>query len=393
MDQDVETSSRWTTIGSLRLFQPVGFVEAPAQDIPGKRPEAAFGMQASRAADRGTVSDDTVEISRDSDVLYDRAGNYRLFGGQSLEDVSEPAPESSGEGAVAARGIQASRAVIRGNFRDDTVEGSPASDVLYGGGGKDKLLGGLGQDTIFGGNDNDTVFGNDGNDLVYGGNGNDFLIGDTFENEQVEPGFDQGGDTIYGGAGDDQFYGRLDDDLLFGGVGRDYFKGGTGNDTNYGGSGNDHLQISNGNDSLFGGAGDDVLSDGLGSDDYFGGAGADFFVYEIADDVDRDEGGPTYDYGAGDDRMHGVSLNESDTIVFLIEYGAVVSDIVDDGTSTAFFLSNGEVVTLLGFTGEDFEGGLRFESVEAINALSQQRYGYDAVLLNDYNAVPYYDFP
>lgn len=289
-------------------------------------------------------------------------------------------------------GMLASTAAIRGTRGNDVLQGRRESDFVYGGDGDDKLSGGLGLDSIYGGDDDDTVFGNDGDDLVFGGNGNDFLVGDSFESEQVEPGFDQGRDTLYGGAGDDQFYGRLGNDLLFGGAGRDYFKGGTGEDTVYGGTGNDNLQISNGNDSLFGGAGDDVLTDGLGSDDYFGGAGADFFVDEIAEDVDRDEGGPTFAYGVGDDRMHGVSLAEGDTIVFLIEYGAVLSDVVDDGTSTAFVLSNGEVVTLVGFSGEDFEEGLRFDSVAAINALSHQRYGYDVVLLNDYYAVPYYDF-
>jgi hypothetical protein len=42
---------------------------------------------------------------------------------------------------------------------------------------------------------------------------------------------------------------------------------------------------------------------------------------------------------------------------------------------------DGETVTLKGFSGEDFEPGLRFDSEADINALSQRLFGYDAIIL------------
>lgn len=107
----------------------------------------------------------------------------------------------------------------------------------------------------------------------------------------------------------------------------------------------------------------------------------------ISDDVDRDEGGPIADYGVGNDRIFDFSLDEHDILeVNLALANAVtVSDIVDNGTDTELVLSYGEVITLTGFSGEDFEAGLRFDSVADINALSQQLYGHDAVLLTGFD--------
>jgi hypothetical protein len=56
-----------------------------------------------------------------------------------------------------------------------------------------------------------------------------------------------------------------------------------------------------------------------------------------------------------------------------------VTDVRDNGTSTRLTTSDGEVVTLQGFSGQDFENGLRFGSIAEINALSQDRFGYVAV--------------
>lgn len=278
--------------------------------------------------------------------------------------------------------FRASLDVITGTRGNDALGGGSADETLYGGNGDDGLAGGAGDDSAYGGHGNDTVFGNEGDDLVFGGLGSDLLVGDSFFDFNNPDAMDRGTDTIYGGSGDDRIYGRLDNDLLFGGAGSDLFVGGTGNDTIYGGAGDDRTQVSNGDDDLFGGAGDDTLTDGLGADDFTGGAGADSFVYRIADDVDRDEGGPTADYGVGNDRILDFALAHRDTVVIDLQMGSrvVISDVVDDGSSTAFVLSYGEVTTLTGFSGEDFVPGLRFDSLEDINAVSQLLYGYDAVL-------------
>lgn len=278
-------------------------------------------------------------------------------------------------------GQEVTIAAIRGTRGNDVLQGGSGDDVFYGGDGDDKLSGGLGQDRFYGGEGRDTAFGNEGDDLLFGGNGNDTLVGDAFVDGQSEPA--GGNDTIYAGGGDDQVLGVVGDDLLFGGVGNDFFIGGVGNDIIYGGANDDRTLVSNGDDDLFGGTGNDTLTDGLGADDFTGGAGSDSFVYLIADDVDRDQGGPTSSYGVGDDRIFDFSLADRDKLVINLDLGyqVVVSGVVDDGTSTAFVLSYGEVITLTGFSGEDFEGGLRFDSVDDVNALSQTLYGYDAVAL------------
>lgn len=284
--------------------------------------------------------------------------------------------------APASQNFRISPEIIRGTQGNDGLGGGSASETVYGGNGDDWLSGGAGHDSAYGGHGNDTVFGNEGDDLVFGGLGNDLLVGDSFFDFRNPDAIDRGTDTIYGGSGDDRIYGRLDNDLLFGGVGNDLFVGGTGDDTIYGGAGNDQTRPSNGDDVVFGGAGNDTLTDGLGADDFTGGAGADTFVYLIADDIDRDEGGPTADYGVGNDRVLDFNLAQRDTFVIDLQMGSrvVISDVVDDGTSTAFVLSYGEVITLTGFSGEDYQHGLRFDSVDDINSLSQSLYGYDAVI-------------
>ena len=283
--------------------------------------------------------------------------------------------------------VRTDPAPVRGTRGNDALDGGSGDHALYGGNGDDILYGRFGQDSLYGGRGQDSVFGNDGNDLVFGGIGNDLLVGDSLFDFTHPDQIDGGSDTVYGGAGDDRVLGRLADDHLFGGVGNDFFIGGTGNDVIFGGAGNDRNLVSNGDDDMFGGTGDDTLTDGLGADDFTGGAGADSFVYLIDDDVDRDEGGPTADYGVGDDRILDFSLAQRDTFVVNLSLAnnVVVSDIVDDGTSTAFMISYGEVITLVGFSGQDFKDGLRFDSVDDINALSQELYGYDAVRLEGFD--------
>jgi Ca2+-binding RTX toxin-like protein len=278
-------------------------------------------------------------------------------------------------------------ASLRGTRGNDALVGGVGADLIYGGGGDDIIYGGLGQDRIYGGNGHDTVFGSGGDDLLFGGRGNDLVVGDSFVDDLSPDEVDRGSDTLFGGAGDDRVLGRLENDLLFGGAGGDFFICGTGNDTIYGGAGNDRTLVSNGDDDLFGGAGNDTLTDGLGADDFTGGAGADSFLYLIDDDVDRDEGGPTAGYGVGDDRIFDFRLGDRDVVDINLSLAnnVTVADIVDSGTNTVFVLSYGEVITLIGFSGQNFEDGLRFDSVDDINALSQQMYGYDAVLLSGFD--------
>jgi Ca2+-binding RTX toxin-like protein len=328
--------------------------------------EGKFAMVRKEIVGKGWIWHDALGLDAVTNVIdtraIDRLGGW--FGDHGITVSADPAP-------------------IRGTRGNDALDGGSGNQLIYGGNGDDILYGRFEQDSLYGGRGDDRVFGNDGNDLVFGGFGNDLLVGDSLFDFLHPDQIDGGSDTVYGGAGDDRVYGRLNDDRLFGGVGNDLFIGGTGNDIIYGGAGNDRTLVSNGDDDMFGGNGDDILTDGLGADDFTGGAGADSFVYLIDDDVDRDEGGPTADYGVGDDRILDFSLAQRDTFVvdLSLANNVVVSDIVDDGVSTAFMISYGEVITLIGFSGQDLKDGLRFDSVDDVNALSQQLYGYDAVIL------------
>jgi Ca2+-binding RTX toxin-like protein len=328
--------------------------------------EGKFTMWRQATASAGWIWSDVLGQNALARV-FDTRADHRLDGWLGPESVT----------------VRTSPVPIRGTRGNDALDGGSGNHLLYGGNGDDILYGRFGQDSLYGGRGQDSVFGNDGDDLVFGGLGNDLLVGDSLFDFMNPDQIDGGRDTVFGGAGDDRVFGRLNDDHLFGGAGHDFFIGGTGNDVIYGGAGNDRNLVSNGDDDMFGGSGNDTLTDGLGADDFTGGAGADSFVYLISDDVDRDEGGPTADYGVGDDRILDFNLAQRDTFVIDLSLAnnVVVSDIVDDGTSTAFFISYGEVITLIGFSGQDFRGGLRFDSVDDINALSQQLYGYDAVVL------------
>jgi Ca2+-binding RTX toxin-like protein len=135
-------------------------------------------------------------------------------------------------------------AVIKGNFRDNYLNGTTAADVMYGYGGDDTFDAGGGDDRVYGGDGNDSLYFGRGNDIGSGDNGNDFLSG---------------------GDGNDRLFGNAGNDILY---------GGNGNDTLYGGAGP--------SDKLYGGAGSDRL---YGGGDMTGGAGRDYFIFDnVSDD-------------------------------------------------------------------------------------------------------------
>ncbi len=269
-----------------------------------------------------------------------------------------------------------------GGSGSDTFDGGAGNDVLYGGGGADLLQGGNGTDTAYGGSGDDRLEGGDDTDALYGGGGNDLLIGDAFFDLDPDGDLDVGNDRLYGGAGNDVARGGLGDDKIYGGSGADDLVGDGGNDSLYGGRDSDRLDGRHGDDRLDGGSGNDLLTDGAGADTFIGGDGADTFVYLRTEDLGRDDGGPVFPgYGVGDDTILDFDLEERDVLEFsLYEDRITVTDVDDDGQDTVFTISDGETLTLRGFSGEDFEPGLRFDSEADINALSQALFGYDAII-------------
>lgn len=261
-----------------------------------------------------------------------------------------------------------------------TVEGTNRPDQLSGGAGDDTIFGRGGADRITGGDGADTIQGNDGADVIFGSAGDDILLGDSFWDGADEATIERGDDQLYGGAGDDRLFGNLGDDLLSGGADDDYLDGRGGNDDLRGGGGDDTLLGLNGNDDLRGGAGDDLLDDGAGVDEFWGGSGADTFIISRREDLGRDEGGENFPgYGIGNDRIYDFDLAERDLLGFQF-IDESIAGVRDNGRDTIITISDGERVTLVGFSGQDFQNGLRFDSLADIEALSQARFGYDAIL-------------
>lgn len=105
---------------------------------------------------------------------------------------------------------------IRGNGRDNVINGSEGDDELRGKGGDDKIAGDLGNDMIYGGRGSDKLSGDGGDDVIRGGKQADVLSGH------------DGDDHLYGGKGADTLNGGVGNDNLYGGTGVDTFVYGLG---------------------------------------------------------------------------------------------------------------------------------------------------------------------
>ncbi|WP_143467494.1 Ig-like domain-containing protein [Leptolyngbya ohadii] len=84
---------------------------------------------------------------------------------------------------------------IRGNGGNDTLRGRGRNDRMDGGAGNDRLIGGGGRDLLLGGTGNDRLLGNGGDDILTGGAGNDIMNGgggrDMFTFNALNEGVDQ----------------------------------------------------------------------------------------------------------------------------------------------------------------------------------------------------------
>lgn len=202
---------------------------------------------------------------------------------------------------------------IIGKGGNDTLRGLGGNDFLLGDGGgdsgNDSLFGGAGNDVLDGGEFTDELTGGTGNDIYYVGPELDYVIelagegtdevrstsGDTLaanvENLTLIGDYNQSGtgnaldNVIQGNAFDNRLSGLDGGDTLRGAGGNDALDGGTGNDLMYGDAGSDELDGGLGNDLMYGGAGNDVLDGGIGNDSMYGGAGSD--IYYVGRTGDR----------------------------------------------------------------------------------------------------------
>ena len=184
---------------------------------------------------------------------------------------------------------------------------------LLGGNGDDALFGSAAAEVLRGGNGNDTANAGSGNDTLYGGNGNDAFIGGA------------GNDTLYGERGDD----RLD-----------------------GGTGNDRIEGGQGNDVLIGGAGDDVL---------VGGAGRDAFVFDTTLAIGHDA---ILDFERSDLLLTTTKLADANNDGRI---DLVAGELIIDANNSIDFMSNGQDLAALRYTGTVTVEGTSYFTYEAAN--------------------------
>ena len=287
---------------------------------------------------------------------------------------------------------------LRGNRKDNRLEGSDFDDTILGGRGNDTLIGKAGDDFLFGEEGDDSIDGGAGNDRIFGGSGTNTLNGGD-GNDEIFGGSD--GDLINGGSGDDTLLGSLGEDTINGGSdGYDTAEftdiGGliplsgdpdvvtvdgitltaTGekaydadleiapgsfetdtltnisrvvgtnfNDAMTGGIYADDFSGAQGDDLLIGGAGEDTLYGGQDDDTLEGGTEADTFIFlRVADGIvepdppipDDPNAGNYDDAGRGDGTDVIVDFNaaEGDTIIFLTNEEMVLSSTTDDDGNT-----------------------------------------------------------
>jgi hypothetical protein len=193
--------------------------------------------------------------------------------------------------------------------------------------------GGDGKDVVTGGTLNDRISGGSGNDILLGGAGNDTLNGDS------------NADKLDGGAGNDSLNGGGSSDTLIGGLGDDVLNGGSSNDTvdytaaagpvtvnlalgTATGEGNDTLlniervtgsgfdDTITGNtlaNVLVGGGGDDTILGGDGNDVLTGGTGIDQVFGGGGHDTLKWDSADFFDGGIGFDTLDAI-LSSGDTI-------------------------------------------------------------------------------
>jgi Ca2+-binding RTX toxin-like protein len=144
----------------------------------------------------GGSGDDTYVVDSSGDTVTDSSGfdTVRSFTTFTLPTDVEVLVLQDFAGVINGTG-NASDNALRGNERNNTLNGLGGEDLLVGGRGNDTLNGGDQDDVMYGEEDNDTLNGGVGADAMIGGIGNDTYSVDNAGDRTTEL-LNEGTDTV-----------------------------------------------------------------------------------------------------------------------------------------------------------------------------------------------------
>lgn len=283
---------------------------------------------------RGNNRDNQIDGTPNIDTIFGQGGNDRLRG----FDCNDLVDGGRGNDILVGGAVRDSligrqdKDIARGNAGDDVLDLGLGDDKGYGGRGNDEAKGNRGNDELQGKGGNDTLLGGRGKDQVSGNANNDSLDGQQ-GNDRIRGG--NGSDTVNGGLGSDQVDGDRGDDQGFGRRGNDKIRGKGGNDTLLGGRGKDEVVGNTNNDFLDGQQDDDWLKGGKGRDTLNGGLGHDQMRgAEKPDTVFARRGDDVAWGGGGTDELFGQRGNDrltGNTQADVLNGGAG-NDVITGGT-------------------------------------------------------------
>jgi Ca2+-binding RTX toxin-like protein len=230
---------------------------------------------------RGNNRNNKIDGTPNFDTLSGLGGNDRLRGFDCNDRLNGGRGNDNLIGGAFADRLrgQQNNDRARGNGGDDRIELGLGRDRGFGGAGNDRLVGNRGDDQLEGRAGNDTLLGGRGKDRLSGNSNDDFLDGQ--QNDDLLRG-GKGNDILNGGLGNDRLRGTERADVIFARRGSDVAWGGVGADRLLGQGGNDRLSGNPQADILNGGRGNDVLNGGTGNDRIRTGVGKDRIVYRSA---------------------------------------------------------------------------------------------------------------
>jgi Ca2+-binding RTX toxin-like protein len=176
--------------------------------------------------------------------------------------VSEVTPSSGSDAAALdATGSRIAYqddngAILTGNVRQCTINGTGGNDALVGTSGADVICGRGGDDTVEGRGGNDILAGGPGTDTVSFSRNNRGVVVRLYAWTAGGAGQDEvyGFENVDGSPFDDRFYGNHRDNRLRGLAGNDGFMAHGGDDVVVGQAGNDSMHGGSGTDTCDGGA-------------------------------------------------------------------------------------------------------------------------------------------
>ncbi len=151
------------TILSTEMFAGADF-EQPGYQL------ARFIIEVIEDAVAGSAGADTLDVTREDDVVLAAGGDDSVIGRDGDDDLRG---DGGNDALRAGRGDDS----LNGGAGNDILSAGAGDDLLQGGAGADRLRGRLGDDTLDGGAGDDVLTGGEGDDdfIVAIGGGNDVI--------------------------------------------------------------------------------------------------------------------------------------------------------------------------------------------------------------------------